>query len=120
MGAALLVVAALAGPDAGRGGCALGAARTAAAGRARRTLVSGEELDDLLANTAEVGAQLDERLAGLAGQWMAAVADEADMLDIAASCIDDIDMSDGVLVLALQGTAPDFEQWPSIIEADNA
>ncbi len=60
--AALFVVAALAGADAGARGCLLAA--TAAAGRARRALIAGQELDDLLANPREVGAELHEHLGG--------------------------------------------------------
>jgi hypothetical protein len=59
--AALLVVAALAGTDAGAGGRLLAAT---AAGGARRALVAGEQLDDLLTHPRQVGAELDEHLCG--------------------------------------------------------
>ncbi len=68
--AVLVVVAALArAADVGAGRTLLAAAaaagRTApAAGSTRRTLVAGEQLDDLLAHAAEVGAELDEHLSG--------------------------------------------------------
>ena len=59
--AALLVVAALAGADAGAGGSLLAATAT---GGARRALVARQQLDDLLAHAGQVGAELDEHLSG--------------------------------------------------------
>ena len=67
--AALLVAVLAGGADAGRG--LLGAA--GATGGTGRALVAGEQLDDLLANAGEVGAELDEHLGGDA----LALADEA-------------------------------------------
>ena len=57
--AALFVVAALAGTDAGAGRGLLAAAAT---GGARRPLVAGQQLDDLLADPRQIGAELDEDL----------------------------------------------------------
>ena len=59
--ATLFVVAALAGTDAGAG---RGLFAAAATGGTRRALVAGEQLDDLLAHTGEIGAELDEHLSG--------------------------------------------------------
>ena len=63
--AVLLVVAALGGTtDVGARGPGFRAAAAARLRAARRALVARQQLDDLLANSAEVGAQLDEHLGG--------------------------------------------------------
>ena len=76
--AVLVVVAALAlAADVGARRTLLATATARAAGRAgtaRRALVPGQQLDDLLAHAAEVGAELDEHLRGDA----LALADEAE------------------------------------------
>ena len=73
--AALLVAFLRAGADAcGRALAAAASAAGAAAGRTGRTLVAGEQLDDLLAHAGQVGAELDEHLCGNA----LTLADEAE------------------------------------------